>query len=466
MAKDVIITPSSGSLVFSGSTSPLSSSFISDESGSLTLYLEKEGNQSFKIDGSGSTIFEINGASGPLFSIQDSLSGSLFSVTNATGFPIFEVFSDNTVKIGTYDEEAITVNGTTAIVKGLLSGSGGAELVAGKYNFGYDLLPSYPLTGSGLIVSSSNLPADHYNMVKIGETELIDFNTLLTPNTFFIHNVDNIIIASGSEPVDIYNDGPGKLFEHTGDSFKVYSGGSPKFSLTSGSSVFTHDISVLNLYLTSVPVTTPEYVAVWDGIPSPNPNRLKYITSSYFTGGSSTPYCLGTFGGSYNWTSTESNTRIVHGFTNGPTAGATANDENWGPWSPTDTIDVTTETFNTYKMQYFALYSPVAGVPHIKAWGRSNDADFATNGCEIGVSIWSLGTEPNNGDATTETATLRASSPMFAPSAGTIYYLGNGMEASGSQSLPAGTFYFVTFDLSGSLVDNATLRMNFTLWLE
>ena len=53
MARDILITPADGTLVFSGSTEPLSSSFIGDDSGSVTLYLEKTGNQSFGIEGSG-----------------------------------------------------------------------------------------------------------------------------------------------------------------------------------------------------------------------------------------------------------------------------------------------------------------------------------------------------------------------------------------------------------------------------
>ncbi len=51
MARDILITPADGTLVFSGSSEPLSSSFIGDDSGSVTLYLEKTGNQSFGIEG-------------------------------------------------------------------------------------------------------------------------------------------------------------------------------------------------------------------------------------------------------------------------------------------------------------------------------------------------------------------------------------------------------------------------------
>jgi hypothetical protein len=56
--------------------------------------------------GSGSTqpIFTVQGSQGELFSINDSLSGSLFSVNDISGLPILEVFSDNTTLIGDYQD--------------------------------------------------------------------------------------------------------------------------------------------------------------------------------------------------------------------------------------------------------------------------------------------------------------------------------------------------------------------------
>lgn len=62
---------------------------------------------------SGSTVMSIQGSQGELFSITDSLSGSLFSVSNVSGLPIVEVFSDNTTLIGNYQAPALI---TTQIV--------------------------------------------------------------------------------------------------------------------------------------------------------------------------------------------------------------------------------------------------------------------------------------------------------------------------------------------------------------
>ena len=107
MAKDILITPADGTLVFSGSASSLSSSFISDASGSLTLYLEKTGNQSFGIEGSGSTLLKVDGTQGRLFSITDEMSGSIFSANTIAGLPVIEAFSDNEVRFGPYSSPVI-----------------------------------------------------------------------------------------------------------------------------------------------------------------------------------------------------------------------------------------------------------------------------------------------------------------------------------------------------------------------
>ncbi len=59
--------------------------------------------------GSGSDYptFVVRGSQGELFSVTDSLTGSLFSVNNISGLPIFEVFSDSTTKIGIWPVQAL-----------------------------------------------------------------------------------------------------------------------------------------------------------------------------------------------------------------------------------------------------------------------------------------------------------------------------------------------------------------------
>jgi hypothetical protein len=68
----------------------------------------------FHILGSGSaatsSIFVVDGAAGRLFTVNDSLSGSLFSVNLVSGLPVIEAFSDNTVRIGQYGQKALYVS--------------------------------------------------------------------------------------------------------------------------------------------------------------------------------------------------------------------------------------------------------------------------------------------------------------------------------------------------------------------
>ena len=60
----------------------------------------------------------IQGSQGELFSITDSLSGSLFSVSNISGLPILEVFSDNTTLVGDYLAPALITTKKTTVNSG------------------------------------------------------------------------------------------------------------------------------------------------------------------------------------------------------------------------------------------------------------------------------------------------------------------------------------------------------------
>jgi len=82
--------PASDPFPYSGSAI-ISSSFTPGDTSSNTLKLIGSGSVS------GSGIFEIQGSTGTLFSAVDSMSGSLMAVTDASGIPILEVFSNNTV---------------------------------------------------------------------------------------------------------------------------------------------------------------------------------------------------------------------------------------------------------------------------------------------------------------------------------------------------------------------------------
>lgn len=105
----------------------------------------------FVVSGSGNTgvgtsnpsgKFEVVGTSGSLMLITDSLSGSLFSVNDVTGLPIFEVFSDDKVVAGAVNTNALVVTGSLVgvgtsspgapldVSSGKSSGTGGIRLGA------------------------------------------------------------------------------------------------------------------------------------------------------------------------------------------------------------------------------------------------------------------------------------------------------------------------------------------------
>lgn len=89
MPNNILITPGSASIQFSGS-------------GANTIRLQ--------VEQSGSVAFY--GGSGSLFSITDVLSGSLMSVNDVSGLPILEVFSDDKVVMGTYNQNTLVVTGS------------------------------------------------------------------------------------------------------------------------------------------------------------------------------------------------------------------------------------------------------------------------------------------------------------------------------------------------------------------
>ena len=99
MAADIRITPASSLMQFI-SSSNYNQYLTQHADGSINLY---------GVGSSGRTeIFSIDGSNGRLFTVTDDLSDSLFSVNTIAGLPVFEVFSDNTIKFGQYGNETMT----------------------------------------------------------------------------------------------------------------------------------------------------------------------------------------------------------------------------------------------------------------------------------------------------------------------------------------------------------------------
>jgi hypothetical protein len=94
----------SGSAAINGNTNITGSLVVTSAVTASAVFISGSGTQRLRVIGSGSAqpLFTVEGSQGELFSITDSLSGSLFSVSDISGLPILEVFSDDTVLLGDY----------------------------------------------------------------------------------------------------------------------------------------------------------------------------------------------------------------------------------------------------------------------------------------------------------------------------------------------------------------------------
>ena len=135
------------------------------------------------VNGSGSVILDIQGSQGQLFSVTDQLSGSLFAVSDISGIPVMEAFSDNTVRIGRYGFEAIKVSGSVASVTGSFTGSFTGSLFGtasqaltasfllgggGGSGAGFPFTGSASITGSLRVSGSTNISASSYALQILG----------------------------------------------------------------------------------------------------------------------------------------------------------------------------------------------------------------------------------------------------------------------------------------------------------
>ena len=105
----------------SGSVAIITGSFTGSVYGqAIGPFVATGSSNVLSVQGTGleATIFDVNGPSGQLFSVVDGLSGSLFSVNTISGIPVMEVFSDNTIRMGQYNNPPVVISGSTLIVSG------------------------------------------------------------------------------------------------------------------------------------------------------------------------------------------------------------------------------------------------------------------------------------------------------------------------------------------------------------
>jgi len=177
------------------------------------------------------------------------------------------IFNSNVITLGVDDSDRINLNAyvaTNVDIRGPITASGNisssgivtansftgnglsidgpsnAHIEVGEYNVGFDVvaLNTVFITGSGLIISGAMADANHHNMLKIGNVELLDLNTALSPNEFLIHNVNSFKITSGSDGGDAGNSG--RLFEHNGTDFTLFKNNAAAIAVTSNTTTLTN----------------------------------------------------------------------------------------------------------------------------------------------------------------------------------------------------------------------------------
>lgn len=150
MPNNILITPGSASIQFSGSAA-----------NTIRLQVEQSGSIAFY------------GASGSLFGITDQLSGSLMSVNDISGLPILEVFSDDRVVMGSFNRNTLVVTGSRIGVDKAVP-QADLDITGSVFITG-----SLTVTGS-VVIASGGLGVGNFNYGTAGQV-LVSNGSLTTP---------------------------------------------------------------------------------------------------------------------------------------------------------------------------------------------------------------------------------------------------------------------------------------------
>lgn len=164
-----------GNLTVTGSTS------LKALTGTTALF-SSSGQNVLTVIGSGNTssnpLFSVLGSSGELFSVTDSLVGALFSVNDISGFPILEVNSDSTIKMGIYTAPSlnttvkITANSGLTTIYSIPTSAYTGAFFEYTVNDGVNLRAGSIMS----IWSGSTINYNETSTTDIGNTNPITFN--------------------------------------------------------------------------------------------------------------------------------------------------------------------------------------------------------------------------------------------------------------------------------------------------
>lgn len=106
---------------------------------------------------SGEMVFNVEGTNGSLFSVMDNLSGSLMSVNNNAGLPVFEVFSDDRIVGGRFNRNDFVLTSSGNLGVGTATPSGKLHIIGTGIFSEAVLVNNTPVSVSGHAHSASDI---------------------------------------------------------------------------------------------------------------------------------------------------------------------------------------------------------------------------------------------------------------------------------------------------------------------
>ena len=169
------------SLTVAGSAIGAPFPFIGDAeiTGSL-IVSSSNSTASLTLEGSGSTVFEVIGSEGTLFSIDDDLTGTIFTANDASGFPVLQADATGEVYIGKSPQSLYTtavISSTTAATTQSIFGLSTSSYDGAFFDY---TVQSGSDARAGSIMSvwnGSNISFTETTTLDIGDTT--DFNLIV-----------------------------------------------------------------------------------------------------------------------------------------------------------------------------------------------------------------------------------------------------------------------------------------------
>jgi len=190
-------------------------------SGSLTVSASHATSASLTVQGQGENVFNVDGTAGRLFTISDTMSGSLFSVSDFSGLAALEVFDNDRITLG-LNSNPIVVNTNTANNSAQISGS-----LQSTASFGHVIAADKAVLKdvdlSGNLVPTTDVATDLGSATKrfanlfVGDL-LLSNKTRINPDTERIGNsIDgtwgDYQLQEGKDDLFIENKRTGKTFK-------------------------------------------------------------------------------------------------------------------------------------------------------------------------------------------------------------------------------------------------------------